>query len=370
MTPFPVRYRFIDALRGLALCGILFVNLRDLLHERIGVDQFGHPVFEFYEVAIQGRFVPIFAFLFGVSAWLLYSSTNRRLPTTSARWLMVRRFATLLPIGLVNMLFLYSGDILTMYSVFALVLLVPALFLPRGPVLATGVLLTLAFYWLWGNTPPIAASLMLAGYGAAQYGLPAWLESRRPVDRSLAWSVFGLSAVAGAMLMVGQLRLVQAGADADPTMLDRVGGFAGLFLAIAVVTGMSLAWRRYGEPVERVFSPLGRTALTNYLGASLLVVVLLHALPDAQVSTPWLLPVVTLVILAVQWAVSTVWLAYFRFGPVEWLWRCATRAELVPLRAAGAHRAGRGRPGRSDAGRGGPRAAARLSERDLQHLAE
>lgn len=73
----PVRYRFLDALRGVALCGILFVNLKDLIvlaDANVGP----HLLWRIYDVAIQGRFVPIFSFLFGVSAWLLYSSSVRR----------------------------------------------------------------------------------------------------------------------------------------------------------------------------------------------------------------------------------------------------------------------------------------------------
>ncbi|MDN5682453.1 heparan-alpha-glucosaminide N-acetyltransferase domain-containing protein [Corynebacterium glyciniphilum] len=103
------RYGFLDVLRGVALCGILFVNLRDLLYRWTENADLHHPVLRFYDVVIQGRFVPIFAFLFGVSAWLLYSSTQRRMPVRAARWLMVRRFATLLPIGLLNLFLLYSG---------------------------------------------------------------------------------------------------------------------------------------------------------------------------------------------------------------------------------------------------------------------
>jgi uncharacterized protein len=32
---------------------------------------------------------------------------------------------------------------------------------------------------------------------------------------------------------------------------------------------------------------------------------------------------------------SRAWLAYFRFGPVEWGWRCITYARMQPLRRAG-----------------------------------
>jgi hypothetical protein len=113
---------------------------------------------------------------------------------------MVRRFACLLPVGLLNLLFLFDGDILTMYSVFALVLLVPAMFLPRGLLLTVGLASTVAAYWVFGNSPMIAATLMVTGFAAAQFGLPAWLESQSGQDHGVAFSVFGvfgLSAIGG-----------------------------------------------------------------------------------------------------------------------------------------------------------------------------
>jgi len=40
----------------------------------------------------------------------------------------------------------------------------------------------------------------------------------------------------------------------------------------------------------------------------------------------------TVGILAVQMAWSRWWLARFRYGPVEWAWRCATWWRIAPLR--------------------------------------
>jgi uncharacterized membrane protein YeiB len=35
---------------------------------------------------------------------------------------------------------------------------------------------------------------------------------------------------------------------------------------------------------------------------------------------------------ALEATLSTAWLRYFRFGPLEWLWRCVTYARVQPLR--------------------------------------
>jgi len=42
-----------------------------------------------------------------------------------------------------------------------------------------------------------------------------------------------------------------------------------------------------------------------------------------------------MVIYAGQLACSVAWLRYFRFGPLEWLWRSLTYWKLQPIRKAG-----------------------------------
>jgi uncharacterized membrane protein YeiB len=70
-----------------------------------------------------------------------------------------------------------------------------------------------------------------------------------------------------------------------------------------------------------VLAPLGRLALTNYLTATLMVVLLTTA---PAFSGPGgyraLLPLAA-AILVVQVVASRWWLRRFRYGPVEWLWR-------------------------------------------------
>ena len=108
------RWDFLDALRGFALCGNLFVNAYDLLGGygwRVGRD--GSSVMRFIDLWVQGRFVPIFAYLFGVSGALLYAASLKRIGLGASRWLMVRRFSLLLVLGVAHSILLCPGDILT-----------------------------------------------------------------------------------------------------------------------------------------------------------------------------------------------------------------------------------------------------------------
>jgi len=108
---------------------------------------------------------------------------------------------------------------------------------------------------------------------------------------------------------------------------------AGLLVAgVYVCTLCALMSTRLAPALRAVFTPLGRMALTNYLSATVLVLLLahLHGHPE-----DWSWPAVfaiAVVILAAQWAWSTLWLRRYRQGPLEWLWRWVTWARRPPLR--------------------------------------
>lgn len=94
-----------------------------------------------------------------------------------------------------------------------------------------------------------------------------------------------------------------------------------------------------GARVLGVLAPAGRMALSNYLLQSLIGTWVFygHGLGLwGQVSRRWQVAGV-LVVFAVQVMASRWWLARFRFGPAEWLWRACTYGRFPPMRAAAVH---------------------------------
>jgi uncharacterized protein len=78
---------------------------------------------------------------------------------------------------------------------------------------------------------------------------------------------------------------------------------------------------------------VGRMALTNYLMQSILCTTLFEGWGFGlfgMLDRTQLLGVVA-VIWLLQLALSSVWLRYFRFGPMEWLWRSLTYWKRYPL---------------------------------------
>jgi uncharacterized protein len=78
----------------------------------------------------------------------------------------------------------------------------------------------------------------------------------------------------------------------------------------------------------------GRAAFTNYLGTSIVMMVVFQGWGlglFGQLNRPALYLVTGLAwALMLLW--SKPWLDRFRYGPLEWLWRCLTYRRLFPLR--------------------------------------
>ena len=321
------RWRLIDSLRGFALAGILVVNIPDITrlgYELLSEQRITSVSATVLQFAVQTRFVPIFVFLFGLSLFLvlqaaLRRSAGRRGPAAVA---LLLRLVALFLIGMLHSL-LYPGEVLREYAAVGLLLIPVILFAPRWLTLALGVALTVGAYGLAGGGLTALPGLMLLGSAAAAYELPRILErGGRPVVIT-----FALAAVATVPAL-----LWQATQPGDPRFTN-AGGTAGLVMAVLYVTALSLLWTTGARRViAGVFEPLGRMALTNYVAASVVVVIVAVFVDFTHMLTP--LPAIALggAIIAVQSVLSRVWLGHFAYGPIEWLWRMVTWRRRIPIR--------------------------------------
>jgi uncharacterized membrane protein YeiB len=142
--------------------------------------------------------------------------------------------------------------------------------------------------------------LVALGAGAAVTGAPAW------------WA----SASAASGLVQTRLGMVLS--------LSMATGYLVLFLLVLrTPAGPAVSW---------VLAPMGRMALTNYVTAAMLFVPIGAAL-ELRGSSQWGLSVLLGVgILTAQGMFSNVWLRTFRYGPLEWAWRCVTYWRMLAMR--------------------------------------
>jgi uncharacterized protein len=133
------RIALLDILRGVAVLGILMMNIEDFagpesatFHDiPVGLS---HPAFVAWHAPLdyiifavkwtffEGKMRALFAMLFGASTVLLLDRVGMRHGEARAADIFHRRNMWLVAIGLAHGLFIWSGDILTQYAVFALLL--------------------------------------------------------------------------------------------------------------------------------------------------------------------------------------------------------------------------------------------------------
>jgi len=149
---------------------------------------------------------------------------------------------------------------------------------------------------------------VVCGYGI---GVPInWYEIRMAMDTGFSLEWVGLP----------YIQTYQLG------RLATAAGHIGLVMLWCKASGTGL--------MKNALAAVGRMALTNYLSHSLFGLILFTGVGLAWFGQlqRYELYFVVLAIWAFQLVTSPLWLRYFRFGPVEWLWRSLTYGSSQPLR--------------------------------------
>lgn len=377
------RIYVIDILRGIALFGVLTVNL---------VDEFRVSLFQqflpfqpslalldsttehFIAMFLEMKAFALFSILFGVGLAIQFERLAR---SGSRLRLLVRRLVILLAIGLVHLLLIWNGDILTEYAMAGfVVLLFLSLPIRSTALVALGLLafyvampaLSLPIFWpsvAWLQHHVLEANHVYA-FGAYEkilrfswYELPYVLSLHLYVfPRTLGLFLVGMLAwrigvlrdpcrhrrlllvVASCGLILGMLMgapdAVQAITSWDVPAVTRscLANAAGIFMGLGYgATVIALVELTTARRVLRVFAPLGRMAFTNYLLQSAIFTWVFFGyglgyfgrLGAAETL------VFGIVVYTCQVVLSALWLRRYRFGPVEWLWRTLMYGKRQPM---------------------------------------
>jgi uncharacterized membrane protein YeiB len=312
------RIAALDVVRGFALCGILLANVAPIAATGAIVTTGQADPQPWLGLFVYHRFFPIFALLFGIGFALLLESAATR--ATRPRLVLLRRLLVLLAAGVAHFFLLWRGDILSTYAVVGIVVLLPSTWLPRRVVAGLAAAFLAAAVAIGDTRMLVVAGLFLLGAALVRYRVVQRIDESTRVPAVLG----PLCAAAAVPLLWWQSH----SAAQQPVIA------AGLLLACAYVCGMVLLLRSPARAaVTAVFAPLGRMALTNYLTATVLVLLVGHALGGRpETWSPATVLLTAAGILALQWTWSVLWLRHFRHGPLEWLWRWATWARRPPLR--------------------------------------
>ena len=378
----PPRLLHLDALRGLALLGILMVNIMSFASAYFGMavpdPAFARPVDRAMRWLVaclfETKFYLLFSFLFGYSFTLQMTAAEHARRAFAPR--MLRRLLGLWLIGAAHAVWLFHGDILCTYAVLGLILLwlrrqTDAQAAWRACVLtllpAAGMAVLGGLQLRTGETVDVAGAVAQASAAQmAWLGTPATVVAQRLEELSRTWwivvliqgpcalAMFMLGFMAGKRRMFAQLDRYRAlwrslvgwglavglpGALVYATAtVYRIGSgwdIVGLavsllsapFLSAAYVgLAMMLFERAVGMRIARLLAPAGRMALTNYLTQSLVCALVFTAYGLGWMGrvSPAGCVLIASILFAVQLAASRLWLRRFSYGPVEWALRAFT----------------------------------------------
>ncbi|AKQ66955.1 hypothetical protein A176_003867 [Myxococcus hansupus] len=407
------RLELLDALRGFALLGVFVSNVMMWFSGRVfrppevaeAADK-AAPLLDSitqyaYEILVSGKFITLFAFLFGLGFAVQLGRAEAR--GASIAPLYARRLVVLFGIGLMHLFLLWYGDILASYAVMGFGLL---LLRRRSARTLLIVAAALCFVWpiiqiviirlprILADTPEAGAAIMKAArerslanqaellavitqgswlnvviqnarYYIAdflpmiavsslstlgRFVLGLWAGQQRIFHdvsrhlrlfrRMLGWGLVAGVVGSSAGLTVHLLMRFKVYTPETlplwiPYVLAPLRNLAQIGFAAAYVACITLLFQRtVWQRVLSVLAPAGRMALTNYLSQTVISLLVFYGFGLGQVSKhgPFACVVFCLSIFCVQVLWSHLWLARFRFGPVEWVWRSLTYGKAQPMR--------------------------------------
>jgi uncharacterized protein len=393
------RITVIDALRGFALLGVILTHM----WQHYGIFSFsgmdlGEPLFPkldeslrwLLQNAIMGRFINIFAFLFGLSFFIQMDRASKKGIDFRKRFLW--RMVILFIIGIIGNCF-YTGDILSIYAVFGVLMV----FLYKCK---NWVLIAIITLLLIGLPRILTTSYnqmvkveQTTNSGSAQTSenrpavrpqasnteKPSFLNSaKNNLTRGLEgklnyqFGLFILGLIIGRMRFFEQVEiqkkrnfilfagfvlavivvnwivglfppqdirmLMRSGADISPALLAVMAleNISTVLFSGALVMGFIILYQIKGiGKCLSVMTPYGRMGLTNYEMQSVIGCLIFSMWALGSIFGSWGITelfALGLAIYAMQVIFSKYWLKHFLYGPLEWLWRSATYLKLQPFR--------------------------------------
>lgn len=393
--PDGLRFEAVDALRGFALAGIVVAHMVEqyIAAPRPPAVWQIEPVASdgviqlLMFLLVSGKFYSMFAVLFGMSFTIMMDKAQSKGQNFAGRFIW--RLMVLLGFGIVHAAF-YRGDILTGYVLIGLCL--PLFYhLPNRWLLGIAGLLLVGvgqwcFYAFSGRVSllpeapapdapsviayvqtlrdgsfadVVAANLTTGmlhkfdflfgvfgrGYMTLGYFLVGvWLvrtgflrdlnRHRKTLKRVMWWSlalaVFFLAAMFGAFALMPDMITF--------SQWKHVFGFSfynyfSIALTACLIAAFLRLFARRPEGRLKLLAPYGRMALTNYVVQSLLGTFLLFGWGLGYLGRlhDWQTLLIALVVIVFQVNLSRWWLSHFRYGPLEWLWRCGTYFRWMPF---------------------------------------
>ena len=385
------RYIILDAMRGFALLGICLANFPEFglwtflsreAQEAMPTAHTDDIVHFLQYVFVDAKFYSIFSILFGIGFSIILGHAAER--GSSGIRLFYRRMLTLLAIGILHLMLLWSGDILALYAI-------TGMLLPFMRKLSDKRLLTIAAVCLslpilldaWQElsnfsiaTPVESAWWAKAhSYGITEENFASWLKDADGylgvhqflmqgaierlyefVDGHRLLKVLGLFIIG---YIIGRNRLYAHLSENKHSLYKTffislvIGLPASILYAISATSGHcwgqiihSSLYALSAYPTALAYiaafcllylrcpqcllfnllAKPGRMALTNYLCQSVFGIAIYYGIGLGLGLSMglWQIELTAICVFVIQIVFSHFWMRRFRYGLAEWLWRMIT----------------------------------------------
>ncbi len=381
------RIASLDILRGLALCGVILMNIQSFglvmtayenpFHLR-DLGALDRLVWGFQHHLVEGRAVSVFSMLFGAGV-VISTQGQDRLGLPSAGY-FYRRYGILAGVGLLHANLIWFGDILLPYALCAFVIFLlrkrsarVLAVLGLGSLLLSSLLaggLTQLLHWIpeiggevssywWPSAATIQEEIDRARGSWSDWWLQnaqnaLWMHLAMPfgliqftgglmlLGMSLQksgffaakWSRHRYLAASGATLLLGALCTIPTGSvealvdgHIIPPWRYALAEWGGPLMGFGYMSGlMAYLSLRAPGPVLGAFAAAGRMALTLYLTQSIIAGFIFngYGLGNFERLGHASLALIALAIFTLQLTFASMWFRRFQQGPLEALWRRAS----------------------------------------------
>lgn len=394
------RIQSLDVLRGVAILGILIMNIQSFAmpgSAYLNPTSFGdleginYWVWMLSHLFADQKFMSIFSILYGAGIILITQKTEQRDGTSTA--LHYKRTFWLLFIGMLHAYLIWYGDILVAYAICALFVYLFRKWKPRKLCIVGFLTLSVhsIIYLFFGFSLPFmpvevlqelstsiwspgqeqiaqeisaitgtliqqisyvakasiemqgsvflmwmmwrAGGLMLIGMALYKWGI---LSAKRDTSFYKKGMIIGF--VVGLPIVVwGVIKNFESNWSFEYSMFlgSQFNYYGSIPISFAYICGVMLfvkSKRFLG--IKKNFAAIGQMALTNYLAQSIICVFIFYGMGLGFFGTferyEQCFIIMGIWILQILW--SKLWLASFRFGPFEWVWRSLTYFKFQPMK--------------------------------------
>lgn len=336
----------LDIIRGIALLGILFINVGAF---KIVIEGGPMPNYSgingvidiLIDIFIEKKFFSIFSFLFGIGFYIFASRAESRGDKPRLRFF--RRLMALLLLGIMH-IFIFWGSILAIYAIIGLFLIpfyhakISIIGKWLGVIISLHIISNLIMLYVSdiGILTNIIAFLandviaifimFLSGFLAAK---AEWIRHISKWSKQIKWIQAGTLP-----LFIGFSIWIWFSSQAKSQSLDTIISLGVLPTTLFYLSTLFLILEnkliaKFLQPIARV----GQMAFTNYVAQSIIGLVIISVLGLEAVS-PNDIIIISVLIYALQIIFSVIWFKYFKMGPLEKVWRFMTYGRMSNLKSS------------------------------------